>query len=306
MKGIDVASYQNDIDFNKVKSNGIEIVYIKATEGLTYNSPLMNPQYNGAKAAGLKIGFYHYLRSNDPILEAKHFLSSVEGLSVNCKYVIDVEEALGQTRTQISSNVRRFADFLLSKGKEVCIYTGDYFYSNNLDSSVKNIPLWVAHYGVAKPNAINYIGFQYSSSGNVAGINGLVDLDEFSSEIFTISNTVPINSPVPVNDVVKTFQHAANLAGLQDSSGNKLLEDGIKGIRTNEVINKVLVTRTNTNELVGWIQLRLITLGFNCGKAGADKIFGWYTLVAVQHFQASRGLKSDGIVGPLTIAQLLK
>ena len=170
MKGIDIASYQQNVDFKKVKNNGIEIVYIKATEGINYKNPLLKLQYDGAISAGLKIGFYHFLRSGDPILEAKYFLSVVDGFSANCKHVIDVEVVLGQTIAKISRNVRIFADYLISKGKQVCIYTGDNFYSNNLDSSVKNIPLWVAHYGVSKPDASNYIGFQYSNSGKVDGI----------------------------------------------------------------------------------------------------------------------------------------
>ncbi|MCB2292184.1 hypothetical protein LGK95_01360 [Clostridium algoriphilum] len=146
MRGIDIASYQQNIDFKKVKNSGIEIVYIKATEGVTYENPLLILQYSEAKAAGLKIGFYHYLRANDPILEAKHFLIVIDGLSSDCKYAIDVEASLGQTISKISRNVRLFADHLISNGKEVCIYTGDNFYSKNLDNSVKNIPLWVAHY----------------------------------------------------------------------------------------------------------------------------------------------------------------
>lgn len=300
MKGIDIASYQQNVDFVKVKNSGIEIVYIKATEGVTYNNPLLESQYRGAIAAGLKIGFYHYLRANDPILEAKHFLSFIDGLSTHCKYVIDVEEALGQTVTKISSNVRLFADYLISNSKEVCIYTGDYFYKNNLNNLVKDISLWVAHYGVTMPDAINYIGFQYSNTGNVDGINGLVDLNEFSSDIF-------INSIPPVNIVVKTFQHAVNLVvRLTDRNGNKLVENGIRGTHTNEVIAKIFVTRGTHNEFVRWIQNRLIGLGFNCGKTGADSYFGSNTLVAIQHFQASRGLKPDGIVGPLSIGELLK
>lgn len=183
MKGIDIDSYQQNIDFGKVKDSGIEIVYIKATEGITYNNPLLESQYIGARSVGLKIGFFHYLRTNNPILEAKHFLSIIAGLSADCKCVIDIEEATGKTITQISSNVRLFANYLISNGKEVCIYTTDDFYSNNLDNSVKNIPLWVAHYGVVKPDAINCIGFQYSRSGRVDGINGIVDLDEFKSSI---------------------------------------------------------------------------------------------------------------------------
>ena len=209
MRGIDISSHQQNIDFEKVKNSGIEIVYIKATEGLTYSNPLLASQYSGARSAGLQIGFYHYLRANDPILEAKYFLSVIAGLSADCKYVIDVEEAFGQTVAKVSSNVRLFADYLISNSKEVCIYTEDNFYSNNLDNSVKDILLWVAHYGVAKPDEINYIGFQYSDSGSVDGINGLVDLDEFILGIF-------VNSISPVNIVIKAFQHAVNLVGLKD------------------------------------------------------------------------------------------
>ena len=153
MRGIDISSYQQNVDFKKVKNSGIEIVYIKATEGITYKNPLLESQHSGAMAVGLKVGFYHYLRANDPISEAKHFLSIINGLTANCKYAIDVEVALGQTITKISSNVRLFANYLISNSKEVCIYTGDNFYANNLDSSVKNLPLWVAHYGVANPDA---------------------------------------------------------------------------------------------------------------------------------------------------------
>jgi len=306
MKGIDISSYQDNIDFYKVKSSGVEVVYIKATEGFTYNNPLMKLQYSRAKEAGLKIGFYHYLRANNPILEAKHFLGVIEGLSADCKYAIDVDEALGQTKTQISSNVRQFTNHLISIGKKVCIYTGDNFYANNLDNSVKDIPLWVAHYGVVKPYATKYIGFQYSDSGSVTGINGLVDLDEFTSEIFINSNTVLVNPSSAINHVVRTFQYAAVLSALTDTSGNTLIEDGIIGVHTKEVIAKVLVTRGTNSELTRWIQQRLISLGFNCGKTGADANFGWNTLVAIQHFQSSKGLKSDGIVGPLTIIQLLK
>jgi len=307
MRGIDIASYQGNVDFDKVKNSGIEIVYIKATEGITYVNSLLKEQYCGAMAVGLKVGFYHYLKANDPILEAKHFLSVIDGLSVHCKYAIDVEEVLGQTKTKISSNVRLFADYLISMGKQVCVYTGDNFYKVNLDSSVKNISLWVAHYGVAKPDEINYVGFQYSSTGKVDGVSGLVDLDEFSSAIF-ISTSSPENIVVNVvvNVVVKNFQHAVNLVGLRDKNGDKLAEDGIKGIHTNEVIDKVYVTKGSKNVFVRWIQERLIAKGFSCGITGADSDFGLNTLSAVKAFQTSRTLKSDGIVGRLTTEQLLK
>jgi spore germination protein KA len=83
--------------------------------------------------AGLKVGFYHYLRLNDPTLEAKHFLSVINGLSSDCKYVMDVEDLSGRTVAQKSSDVRIFADYLISSHKEVCIYTTDNYYATQLN-----------------------------------------------------------------------------------------------------------------------------------------------------------------------------
>ena len=198
-KGIDISVYQGTIiDFKKVKATGVEIVYIKATEGLTYDSAPFRLQYAQAKAAGLKVGFYHYMRANDPIKEAQHFLKSTNGLQVDCKYAIDIEEIEGRNSAQISSSVRKFADYMLSQGKEVCIYTGDSFYANNLNSTVKNIPLWVAHYGVVKPNVKVYVGFQYSSTGDVDGVNGHVDVNVFYDDILIKgkSNVTLLGKPI--------------------------------------------------------------------------------------------------------------
>lgn len=69
---------------------------------------------------------------------------------------------------------------------------------------------------------------------------------------------------------------------------------------------RLYLTKGANNEFVRWIQQRLIALGFNCGKTGSDSYFGTLTLVAVQNFQASRGLKADGVVGQLTTTHLLK
>ncbi len=55
-EGIDVSSYQGEIDFKKVKEDGIEIVYIKATEGTTYIDPYLERNYQRAKENGLKVG----------------------------------------------------------------------------------------------------------------------------------------------------------------------------------------------------------------------------------------------------------
>ena len=74
-EGIDISHWQNNIDFSKVKNSGIEIVYIKATEGRTHIDPYLETNYRNAKANNLKIGFYHFLSamSRLPILLYEHY-----------------------------------------------------------------------------------------------------------------------------------------------------------------------------------------------------------------------------------------
>lgn len=60
------------------------------------------------------------------------------------------------------------------------------------------------------------------------------------------------------------------------------------------------------NEYVSLLQTKLIMLGYDLGKYGADGDFGSKTQEAVKQFQTDRGLKADGIVGPNTWAELDK
>jgi hypothetical protein len=179
MKGIDISKYQGNVNFDMIKAAGIEIVYIKATEGLTYTDSMLKTYYTKAKAAGIKVGFYHFLRANDPVAEAKHFLDTINGLEADCKYAIDAETEF----STVSSSVRKFADYLISQGKEPLLYTYEYFYRDTLNSTVKDLPFWIANYNVSTPKTCGWVGFQYSESGAVSGIAAKVDLDTFNQGI---------------------------------------------------------------------------------------------------------------------------
>lgn len=52
------------------------------------------------------------------------------------------------------------------------------------------------------------------------------------------------------------------------------------------------------------MQEKLITLGYSCGSAGSDGVFGNGTLKAVKQFQKDNGLEMDGIYGEQTAATL--
>ena len=60
-QGIDVSNWQGYIDYSQVKADGIDIVYIKASQGSNIKDAYFDINYENAKANGLKVGFYHFL-----------------------------------------------------------------------------------------------------------------------------------------------------------------------------------------------------------------------------------------------------
>ena len=93
-EGIDVSGWQGNIDYKQVVNSGIQIVYMKASEGTNFVDPYFNQNYSNAKANGLKVGFYHYLTArsvNDAIKQANFFVSTISGKTPDCRLAMDFE-----------------------------------------------------------------------------------------------------------------------------------------------------------------------------------------------------------------------
>ena len=65
IQGIDVSDWQGYIDYSQVRASGIEVVYIKASQGSNIKDPYFDINYENAKANGLKVGFYHFLTATN-------------------------------------------------------------------------------------------------------------------------------------------------------------------------------------------------------------------------------------------------
>lgn len=312
MKGIDIYSGQGEINFNKAKESGVEVVYIKATEGITYTDTTFKSFYDKAKAAGLKVGFYHFLRNNNPIEEAKHFINVTDGLEADCRYAIDVEAVLGQTSDKIVNNVIQFANYLKSNGKDTVIYTYTSFLKEYLQSINNSFQLWIAEYGVKAPNInVPYIAFQYSDSGSVSGINGKVDLDEFSESILLRNEINNLNS-CNIQSIgefingynsskVRSLQTLINGLGLKDDSGNSLIVDGIFGKLTEQAAKKLPIAQIvgyHSDAYTDWLEIQF--------KQKPDHFFAASMDNIIKIFQKSRGLIVDGEIGIETLKEILK
>ena len=74
LHGVDIASYQKDMDCSKIKA---DFVIIKATQGNTYVNPNCNRQYAQAKSAGKLLGLYHYSTGIGAEIEADYFVNNI-------------------------------------------------------------------------------------------------------------------------------------------------------------------------------------------------------------------------------------
>lgn len=194
-QGIDVSNWQGYIDYRSVRENGIEVVYIKASQGTNIKDAYFEINYENAKANGLKVGFYHFLtatNTEEAEQEARFFASVISGKTPDCKLVMDYE-TFGGVGVEESNEIAQV--FLETTrrltNKDIIIYS-DLSNSQSRFSSelAENYELWLAYYGdTANLENIqtrwsNYVGLQYSDRGRINGISGAVDLDRFSEKIF--------------------------------------------------------------------------------------------------------------------------
>lgn len=197
--GMDISVYQGEVDFAAARDDGIEVVYIRASYGSDGVDSYLQSHYQGARAAGLHIGFYHFLYARtveEARAEARFFASQLSGLDYDCRPVLDIEELSGLSDAQASAIAVAFLEELETlTGQHPMVYANAYDASDVLDGSVARWPLWAADYGPAQPdvtaNWTAWAGFQYTDRGTVDGVRGYVDRDSFTAEIFLAQAPAP-------------------------------------------------------------------------------------------------------------------
>lgn len=231
-QGIDVSSWQGSIDFSAVKSSGIEVVYIKSSEGQSYIDPYFESNYQNAKANGLKVGFYHYVTARtveQARLEANFFARVVSGKQVDCKLAMDFESFGNLSITEINEISKTFLETLEDDtNSKAVIYSNAYSARTIFNSELTNYPLWVANYDVSEPESNgkweSWLGWQYTSTGSINGISGNVDRDQFTDGIF-LSSSEPLptpetpETPSTGNTIVYTVKSGDTLSEIAQSYG---------------------------------------------------------------------------------------
>ncbi len=266
-EGIDVSNWQGYIDYSQVAADGIQIVYIKASQGTNYKDPYFDINYENAKANGLKVGFYHYLTATSTegaVQEAQFFASVISGKVPDCKLVLDYETFGGVGREGINEIARTFLENVRRlTNKPVIVYSDLFNAQDTFNASIAdNYELWLAYYGNyeslydVQTQWNQWIGLQYTDMGIISGIEGYTDRNIFTQEILIGETSEIPNVDNPTGNeyntrtLTYTVQPGNTLGEIAQRYGTTYQELAkINGIANPNLIfpGQVLKIITNTN-----------------------------------------------------------
>ena len=203
--GIDVSKWQGNINWGAVAGAGVKFALIRVSDGTGYIDEKFDANWAGAQQNGVVRGVYQFFRSNDdPIAQADLLLARMGPLGPgDLPPVADVESTDGVDNGTRAARLHAWLDHIQqATGVVPMIYTGGYFWQDNVGQDFSQYPLWHAGYtGGSCPSTIanqwpDWKMWQFTSSGSVAGIGGNVDENRFNGseadlQAFTHANQQP-------------------------------------------------------------------------------------------------------------------
>lgn len=208
VRGIDISAHNGQIDFRKVADEGVEFVFIKATEGQDFKDRMFRENYNKATSAGLKTGVYHFFRfDRDGVEQAINLMKALGSRRPELGIVIDVEKNGNPDSIPpeiINRRLTEMVDYLNLLGHRVMFYTNRDGYYEYIVDSFPGYPLWICRF---QENPINaeWTFWQFSHKGIVKGVKGDVDLNVFCGnrdewESFLNGSLWPYTADSPIPD----------------------------------------------------------------------------------------------------------
>lgn len=210
LKIIDISRWNTVTNWNRVKASGVDLVIIKATQGhaLTsshylFTDSKFHSHIKGAIAAGIPVGVYHFLTSKtdaEAAKEANYFCQVIRPYGDKIAFAACDAENYGNeylnglSRTELTSRINTFCDFVKSCGYHAIHYTNVDHIQNYININQIPYPAWVASYGQKKPTVAGQkmIIWQYSDKGRVDGIAGNVDVNH---GYFDLDDYIPATAP---------------------------------------------------------------------------------------------------------------
>lgn len=197
----DFSAWNGVVDWNRVKAAGLTHAILKVIRRDFDPDKQFENNWKGCQLAGVHIcGVYNYVYTptvEKAIAAAKRVLEVLDGRKV--KVWMDIEDTCMQNLgSDLIDIIKAYKHTIEEAGYEFGIYTGMAWYGSYIapyaDEEILNCDYWIARYYLGydemtldtdpnedkKPSvARNLVGWQYTSSGVVDGVDGVCDLSVF-------------------------------------------------------------------------------------------------------------------------------
>lgn len=186
--GVDVSTYQGEVDWPMLASQGVDFAFIKATEGSGLQDVRFRENWTNAQAAGVVVGAYHFFSYDSPgETQADNFIAAVPVTDGALPPVVDVEfygdklENLPSAEL-VDSILAPLLDRLEAHyEKKPILYVTERSYQLYIKGKYEEYPLWVSRPLLA-PLEKKWTFWQYSHSAELEGYQGAetrIDLNVF-------------------------------------------------------------------------------------------------------------------------------
>ena len=261
MKGIDISEFQPNVDYKKLKEQGIEFVIIRCGYGKNeyQKDTYFEKHYEGCKNAGLKLGAYLYSYANTvegARKEAENCLRFINGKTFDLPIFYDVEDDTTATADKytLTKMCDEFCKMIQNAGYKAGVYANLYWCENKLYiNELEKYNIWVAQWNKTMDASFKVDFWQYGK-GHVEGITGDVDLDESYSQV--------VENPVENSYKIGIYQNGSTKEGVFADTDlthcigwlgiNEMCE--CLGIYKNRGIVRYHVDNTKDNYKIGFVE----------------------------------------------------
>ena len=157
IKGVDLSTFQRNVDYEGLKRDGVEFAILRCGYGKDagQKDEMFEEHYEGCKAAGIKVGAYHYsycTSVENAILEAQNCLSYIEGKEFDLPVYYDLEnkDTIGNlSEDEITLIALKFCRFLESNGYRSGVYASLSWFKNKIRPQaleIENYSIWLAQW----------------------------------------------------------------------------------------------------------------------------------------------------------------
>lgn len=157
VRGIDVSSYQGNIDWAILSKQHISFAFIKATEGSTYVDEQFFYNYEEAQKTGIAVGAYHFFSyDSEGKTQAENFMNTVKPYEGMLPPVIDLEfygdyEKNPPDREHVGEQLEMMLHILEDHYKQKpIIYATEKSYDLYLSGDYEEYDIWIRNV-ISKP-----------------------------------------------------------------------------------------------------------------------------------------------------------